>query len=369
MQLSASSAALDLALSQSPGPDSQANGWPSVSRHRQSQLSLPLNTYSMHQHNLLNNSSPVTERQMDRATEEPAQIPRQVHRHSMEVKFSPFAESSLSQLTTAPAGVTSNRPALANLQSSYSTNDLPTMKSSKGLGNTITPPKTHAEQHFHNHNASLGRIPPHALNNRHSRELSGGDGKGVEPGNHFPSMHSGLHGSAAPFGPPITSTASNVAAPVTVTPPGMSPFAAPAYYGGYGVQMMNMGMTPIHMGNPIQMSNQPQAYQPQNMFAGYQNYGNLGRFPDSQARVIQQRRMQNGDGASKCWLKVLRQSADHKQRLLASRTYNWRSCKAKSMGSAKISMDVVTSRRNSKSETLSIFKSFSSRLIHTLWNL
>lgn len=298
MQLSASSAALDLALSQSPGPESQANGWPSVSRHRPSQLSLPLNTFSMHQHNLLNNASPVTERQIDRATEEPASNPRQLHRHSMEVKFSPFAESSFSQVTTPPAGVTSNRPTLANLPSSYSTNDLPTLKSSNGLGNIITPPKTHAEQHFHNHNASLGRIPPHALNNRHSRELSGGDVKGGEQVNHFQSMQSGLHGSAAPFGPPMTSTASTAPAPVTVTSPGMSPFAAPAYYGGYGLQMMNMGMTPIHMGNPIQLNNQLQAYPPQNLFAGYQNYGNLGRFPDSQARVIQQRRMQNGDGVS-----------------------------------------------------------------------
>ena len=298
MQLSASSAALDLALSQSPGPESQANGWPSVSRHRPSQLSLPFNTFNMHQHNTVNNASPVTDRQTDVSTEETPNKARQLHRHSMEVKFSPFADNSLSQVTTSPTSVTQSRPGLANLQSSYSTNDLPTMKSSNGLGNIITPPKTHAEQHFHNHNASLGRIPPHALSNRHSRELSGGDAKGSDQGNHFQSMQSGLHGNAAPFGPPLTSAGVSAASPVTVTPPGMSPFAAPAYYGGYGVQMMNMGMTPIHMGNPMQMNNQLQGYQPQNVYAGYQNYGNMGRFPDSQARVIQQRRVQNGDGAS-----------------------------------------------------------------------
>jgi len=297
MQLSASSAALDLALSQSPGPESQTNGWPSVARHRPSQHSLPLNTFSMHQHNSLNNGSPASERQTDVTTDESPNHTRQLHRHSMELKFSPFGENPLIQTATPSAGATQSRPALASLQSSYSTNDLPTMKSSNGLGTIITPPKTHAQQHFHNHNASLGRIPPHAVNNRHSRELSGGDSRGGEQGNHFQSMQSGLHGNAAPFGPPLTTAGSSGSTPIAVTPPGISPFAPPAYYGGYGVQMMNMGMTPIHMGNPMQTNNQLQAYQPQNVFAGYQNYGNMGRFPDSQARVIQQRRVQNGEGA------------------------------------------------------------------------
>jgi hypothetical protein len=43
-KLSASSAALDLALSQSPGPESQSNGWQGY-RHRQAQQSLPTNTF------------------------------------------------------------------------------------------------------------------------------------------------------------------------------------------------------------------------------------------------------------------------------------------------------------------------------------
>ncbi|KAI9872792.1 MAG: hypothetical protein M1830_001186 [Pleopsidium flavum] len=293
--LSASSAALDLALSQSPGPESEVIGWPSVARHRPFQHSLPLNTFSMQQHTSLNNVSPSSERQTDVSTNESPNNIRQLHRHSMEATFSPFGENPLIQSATTSAGAAQTRPALANLQSSYSTNDLPTMKSSNGLASVITPPKTHAQQHFHNHNASLGRIPPHAVNNRHSRELSGGDSRVAEQGNHFQSMQSGLQGNAAPFGPPLTTAGSSGSTPMAVTPPGMSPFAAPAYYGGYGVQMMNMGMTPIHMGNPMQMNNQLQAYQPQNMFANYQNYGNVGRFPDSQARVIQQRRVQNGE--------------------------------------------------------------------------
>ena len=43
-KLSASSAALDLALSQSPGPDAQSTGWNGY-RHRQAQQSLPANTF------------------------------------------------------------------------------------------------------------------------------------------------------------------------------------------------------------------------------------------------------------------------------------------------------------------------------------
>lgn len=298
----------------------------------------------MHQHNSLNNSSPANERQTDLTMDEPPVNTRQMHRHSLEVKFSPFGENPLMQATTSGTSAQS-RPSLSSLQSSYSTNDLPTMKSSNGVGTVITPPKTHAQQHFHNHNASLGRIPPHAVNNRHSRELSGGDARVTEQGSQFQSMQSGLHGNAAPFGPPLTTAASSTSTPIAVTPPAMSPFAAPAYYGGYGVQMMNMGMTPIHMGTPMQMNTQLQAYQPQNVFAGYQNYGNIGRFPDSQARVIQQRRMQNGEGPSSLFNPTSFYT-NQEQRPLALRMYSWTIYKEKSTGYVKISMGVAIYRRS-----------------------
>lgn len=60
---------------------------------------------------------------------------------------------------------------------------------------------------------------------------------------------------------------------------------------------MNMVMTPMSMANPMAFNNHMQAYQQQNQFAAYQQYGNPGRFHDSQARIMQQRRAQNGEGS------------------------------------------------------------------------
>ena len=62
------------------------------------------------------------------------------------------------------------------------------------------------------------------------------------------------------------------------------------------MQLMNMGMTPMNMANPMAFNNHMQAYQQQSHFAAYQPYGNPGRFHDSQARIMQQRRAQNGEG-------------------------------------------------------------------------
>ena len=93
-------------------------------------------------------------------------IDKKSQRHSMGVAFKGVFEQP-----AAPArSLTASRP--QSLQSSYSTNDLPTVKSSNGFNANATPPKTHAEQHFHNHNASLGRFPAGAVSNRQSRDLS-----------------------------------------------------------------------------------------------------------------------------------------------------------------------------------------------------
>ena len=234
----------------------------------------------------------------------------------MEATLASYAQSSMAGLALSD-DTASGRPTLANIQSSYSTNDIPTMKNTSNLGTTITPPKTHAQQHFHNHNASLGRIPPHAVNsnainnnpvnntahtvingavnNRHSRELSGGEGRREEQSNGYGYFQSGLQASAAPFGPSATtaSPTESIASPVAHMSAAQYP--SPAYYGGYGMQLMNMGMSPMQMASPLPFNNPMQAYQPQASFSQYPNYGPPGRFPDSQARVIQQRRLQNGE--------------------------------------------------------------------------
>ncbi len=184
------------------------------------------------------------------------------------------------------------------------------MKTTNSLGTTITPPKTHAQQHFHNHNASLGRIPPHAVNNnainnnsvnntvnnRHSRELSGGEGRREDQSNGYGYFQSGLQASAAPFGPSTTAASPTESVPSAVTHMNnVAQYPSPAYYGGYGMQLMNMGMSPMHMASTLPFSNPMQAYQSQGAFSQYPNYGPTGRFGDSQARVIQQRRLQNGE--------------------------------------------------------------------------
>ncbi len=290
MQLSASSAALDLALSQSPGPESQSNGWSSFARHRPAQQSLPMNSLR----NDMSSSSATVQ------VETPTKAPHG-NRRSMEVKFSPFPDKRSGILDASPNGAGGGMP---KLQASYSTNDIPTMKSQNGLNgssaNAVTP-KSHAEQHLHNHNASLGRIPPGAVPKRQSREIASGEVKLDEPSNSFRGQQSGLQASAAPFGPTMTSPTANVAMNGAVVPAGMSqyPNPNPTYYGGYNPNMMpmQMGMNNMHLGSPQQWHNQMQPYQ--GGYGGYsqpyQQYG-PGRFQDHQGRVMQQRRLQNGDG-------------------------------------------------------------------------
>ena len=217
-----------------------------------------------------------------------------VNRHSMEASLAAYSQPAQHGQVVAnePA-----RPALANIHSSYSTNDVPTLKKANGLVSNITPPKTQAQQQFHNHNASLGRIPSSAIGTRHSLEMSGGDARREEQASGYQQVLSVLQASAAPFGPPTTA-----ASPIDSVPSAMAqlnnaiPFSNQAYYPPFGMQMMNMGMTPMHMANPVAFHNQMQPFQPQNGFGSYPNYGTQGRFQDSQARVIQQRRLQTGEG-------------------------------------------------------------------------
>ncbi|KAF9634045.1 hypothetical protein BFW01_g4940 [Lasiodiplodia theobromae] len=312
MQLSASSAALDLASVSSHSPDPQSNGWPTASRHRHAQHSLPVN--NLHKSNDFG---------LDGSGANGTETPRRStisNRHSMEVRFSPYGDSKRpGLLATPPNGSTNGMP---KLQSSYSTNDIPTMKSTNGLngtpgGNGVN---SHAEQHLHNHNASMGRIPMNVVN-RHSRELSGGENRIEEPKGAaaFRSMGSALQANAAPFGPALTNgtngvstngstTTAGVSSPTATTisssngngitsPPVYNNPNAP-YYGGYGMAVLNAGMQNMGI-NGQAPYNQVPMYPPFNPYGQpfqqpfVQQAPAQPRFPDSQARVIQQRRMQN----------------------------------------------------------------------------
>ncbi len=217
---------------------------------------------------------------------------RQMNRHSMEASLAAYSNPNFFGQTET------SRPTLASIHPSYSTNDVPTLKNAQASSIDVTPPKTHAQQHFHNHNASLGRIPSSAINIRHSRELSGGETRRDEIP--YQQLSSALQASAAPFGPPSAATS-----PVEQTPSQNVPFAnamnfqGHPYYGNYNVQMMNIGMNPMpQMTNPLNFQNQIQMFQPpQNGFTQYPNiYAQQARFPESQSRVMQQRRAPSGDG-------------------------------------------------------------------------
>jgi len=307
MRLSASSAALDLALSQSPGSDALPNGWPSFVRHRAGQHSMPMN--QLH-------DSAADAYEPEEAGGNGVVTPTKnmaVNRHSLEVKFSPFGENKRpGLLANPPHGAANGMP---KLQSSYSTNDIPTMKNTNGVNASVgLPQKTHAEQHFHNHNANMGRIPQNAVGNRQSRDLSGGDSQ--EQKSPYQQIHSALHAGAAPFGPTMTSAAANSA----MTSSAMAQYAAPAYYGGYGMAMMGMGMG--NMQQP-QWNNQMPMYS-----GGYGTYGQgyqqfpQGRMHDNQSRALVDRRRRPDHGDGECQISSLSCSSGTDKILVDSRFAN-----------------------------------------------
>lgn len=241
------------------------------------------------------------------------------NRRSVDFTFSPRTtenkRASFTSLTNPINGV-------PKLTQSYSASEVPTLKNGANGGNGGNAVngtngmgyKSHAEQHLHNHNASLGRIPPNATNNRHSRELS----SGFKDQEYRAAQHSGLHASAAPFGPAITSAASmNGLAAATVGSPAMSQYSAASggsnsQYYGYGMSMMNgmnggmnglnSAMNAMSLGHGHPLAG-PSAYGPgpgpngvygqMPYYNPYATYGPSGRMQDSQARVIQSRRLQN----------------------------------------------------------------------------
>lgn len=280
MQLSASSAALDLALSQSPGPDS--NGWGAVARHRPGQQSLPMNT-------LPSQANGSTSTSQTNPPESPMSA-RPSYRHSLDLKFMEGTQESAAQMTSPSKHVQATPP---KLQSSYSANDVPTMRSTNGISSVNTTPNSHAQQHLHNHNASLGRIPPNAMSNRLSREMTSTEANNIREGQNggFQSIQSALQASAPSFGPALTQGMSQAQIPAITSPTAQQQYPVPGYYNNYNMQVMTMGMQNLQMGQV-----QQPIYSPHNPYA---NYGNM--YPqagprDSQARVIQQRRQNDGEG-------------------------------------------------------------------------
>ncbi|KAI0406312.1 ARM repeat-containing protein [Xylaria palmicola] len=261
-----------------------AGGWGNISRHRQQQ-------------SLSNMPSSMTD-SMGALQSDSNPIGSRSYRHSIDLNQQ-FKESTgeytpTSNISPSTAQVMSTPP---KLQSSFSANDIPTVKTMSNT--TPSSANAHAQQHFHNHNASIGRIPPGAMK-RHSRDLSGDSHTGIaQSGGTFPSIQSQLQGNAPSFGPIASSQA-----PIQTTVPAgansaLSPSGGPYQYypgynqagstGAYNMPMLAMGMQNMGLNG----------YQPQN-YTGYSAlYQSSVQPRDSQQRVMQQRRAQNDDAMNR----------------------------------------------------------------------
>lgn len=212
-------------------------------------------------------------------------------------------ENSDSGLVSPKSGHITTPP---KLQTSFSASEVSSKNGANG--NIMGSNNNHAQQHFHNHNANMGRIPAGAFSHRHSRELSA-DSTTRDQGASFQSFQSALQGSAAPFGAPMAAQAPFV--------PGMGSqqlgAAAPNsfnanFFAGNSYQLPgpNNHQAPINT-NMLQSGMQQlnlNGLGASNQFASQQNFQNFSNFPqgapqqprDSQARVIQNRRQVDSDG-------------------------------------------------------------------------
>lgn len=217
---------------------------------------------------------------------------------------------------TSPKHVQATPP---KLQASYSANDVPTMKNGSGdarnygLANTMSP-NSHAQQYLHQHNVHTGRYPTNGMSNRHSREMSIGESS---QGSGMPSIQSALHASAPSFSFQQTRTqqvqSPNGMSSSNTYPQYGNPYA-PAFEGAYmqNMQMLTGAMQNMQMAPPLQDMrmaqtgyNAPSGYSSQlYTFPAYpsgalQQHGGqsngYGRGHDSQARVIESRRKQEGE--------------------------------------------------------------------------
>lgn len=292
--LSASSAALDLALAKSASQQttSESNGWAAganaFARHRssQSQQISTLNSMASPTTNVSSTNGHAN------APESPVSV-RPAYRHSLDLKSFEYQEPS--SLVSSPSKNNQSTP--PKLQSSYSTNDVPTIRSTgSGISAANSSSNTHAQQHLHNHNASLGRIPNGApMLNRVSRDMPSPESataRDVTNGG-YQSMTSVLHASAPPFGPSISQGMTQTPPSAMVSPSSQAAYPVGYYNPAYNMQMMSMGMQNMSLAQPMYPQHMP--------YAGYPANGMYTAPPprDSQARVIQQRRQNDGEAMNR----------------------------------------------------------------------
>ncbi|KAI5238849.1 ARM repeat-containing protein [Aureobasidium subglaciale] len=233
------------------------------------------------------------------------------NRRSMEVKFSGLTPKRPG-LLASPNGISSN--GVPKLQGSYSTNDIPTLKTTNAsnfpeTSGTVQSPRPDftsppRQTSILSNGHQNGYHTPSRQEQAKPEELNSNSGT---------SQRSSLQASAAPFGPSFTSSSfepvragnnhTNGAGNHHVSPSTMQTYGNGPYYAGYGMQMLGSGFNNMHLNN---QSGGGQWAPPGHM-RGFQHGGypqqhpqqNLARHNDSQSRVMQQRRNQNGDDAAR----------------------------------------------------------------------
>ncbi|KAK4195324.1 armadillo-type protein [Triangularia verruculosa] len=288
--------------------DSEAtssSAWSNLTKHQQRQSMSTIGS------NALNGAGSVNSPPSEPGTigSRPASI-----RHSMDGMK--FLSENVTTPSDTPASVVSPPPSHAvvsppKLQQSYSANDVPTMKtngSSLGANTNV-----HAQQHFHNHNASIGRFPAGAMA-RHNQNMSGDVrvANGHDAG--YPSISSTLHANAAPFQTPTPAQSSAMGTPAMAAMSQYSYYTPPTvpYNGAQPMNPYanNLGMLMQNL-NINNAPPQPQALQQQGIYTpaqGYTGYSPQFNPPaatprqplhDSQARVMASRRVQDSEAMSR----------------------------------------------------------------------
>ncbi|PUU72262.1 armadillo-type protein [Tuber borchii] len=249
--LSASSAPLDLAVPPSKGQVTSANnGW-TFSRHHH-QHSLPSNSYGAPFTPTSNASPKVTVPQTDSAT-----LGRRFERSSTDLSFSTFSDNINTKISQTEASHT-NQNFMPKLQASYSTSDLPTMR-------TANPVNVQG----------YGRI---AMDRpRHSREPSTSGDMSLSGG-----------GPLA-FGPPLNV---NIGSMPVMTPGMQSPLPSPGIYGGPSAGLYG-GYGNINIGNLTNPAYHMTSLGPFGVHPNYQQAPKAGEGPhqggSAQNRSVQKR--------------------------------------------------------------------------------